>query len=217
VTLVARAKSVRFHNPPETSQRTLLDALRSPMSGLGPGWRSRFSTDLPLVFHALPERLRVEIVRRHLGPAPGWWTRGKVEGRIPMLLGRRLVEAIPDGERVTLAVENELGKPEVLAADHIIAATGYLPDIAKLPFLGAEIRSRIATVSRAPALTTRFESSLPGLFFVGVAAANSFGPMMRFAFGAGYTARRLSRHLARSSLSAPERVTAFLAPSELDT
>jgi hypothetical protein len=35
-----------------------------------------------------------------------------------------------------------------------------------------------------------------GLYFVGPVAANSFGPLMRFAFGANYAARRLSRHLA---------------------
>jgi hypothetical protein len=39
-------------------------------------------------------------------------------------------------------------------------------------------------------------SSVPGLYFVGVAAANSFGPLLRFACGADYTARRLAPHLA---------------------
>jgi hypothetical protein len=31
---------------------------------------------------------------------------------------------------------------------------------------------------------------------VGISAANSFGPLLRFAFGANYAAKRLSRHLA---------------------
>ena len=42
-------------------------------------------------------------------------------------------------------------------------------------------------------LSSSFESSMPGLYFVGVAAANSFGPVMRFAFGAGFAARTLAR------------------------
>jgi len=32
---------------------------------------------------------------------------------------------------------------------------------------------------------------------VGLASANGFGPMMRFMFGAGFTARRLSCHLRK--------------------
>jgi hypothetical protein len=39
---------------------------------------------------------------------------------------------------------------------------------------------------------------VPGLHFVGTAAANSFGPMMRFAYGAGFVSRRLTGHLSRA-------------------
>jgi hypothetical protein len=47
-------------------------------------------------------------------------------------------------------------------------------------------------------LSSNFESSIPGLYFAGVSAANSFGPVMRFAFGAGFAARTLTRALAKS-------------------
>jgi hypothetical protein len=40
-------------------------------------------------------------------------------------------------------------------------------------------------------LSSRFESSVPGLFFVGALSANTFGPLTRFAFGAGFAAERL--------------------------
>ncbi|HVC89717.1 MAG TPA: hypothetical protein VND66_03750, partial [Acidobacteriaceae bacterium] len=49
----------------------------------------------------------------------------------------------------------------------------------------------------APELSADFQSSLPGLYFVGIAAANNFGPMMRFAYGADYTARRVAGHLQK--------------------
>jgi hypothetical protein len=39
---------------------------------------------------------------------------------------------------------------------------------------------------------------VPGLYFAGIAAANSFGPVMRFAFGAGFAARRLADTLHQS-------------------
>jgi hypothetical protein len=46
-------------------------------------------------------------------------------------------------------------------------------------------------------LSSNFESSVPGLYFAGVSAANSFGPVMRFAFGAGFAARTLTRALEK--------------------
>ena len=38
---------------------------------------------------------------------------------------------------------------------------------------------------------------MPGLFFVGNAAAMSFGPLMRFMYGDAFAARRLGRRLSR--------------------
>jgi hypothetical protein len=60
------------------------------------------------------------------------------------------------------------------------------------------VRERIKILNRAPVLSSNFESSVPGLYFAGVAAANSFGPVMRFAFGAGFAARTLTRALEKS-------------------
>ena len=84
--LVARKLTIGFPGkPPE--RRSMLERLRAPQTGLGPGWRSRMCTDMPLVFHALPERLRLRVVRRHLGPLPCWFTRDDVMGNVPMHLG----------------------------------------------------------------------------------------------------------------------------------
>jgi hypothetical protein len=47
---------------------------------------------------------------------------------------------------------------------------------------------------------------MPGLYFAGVAAANSFGPVMRFAFGAGFAARTLTRALVKSIAKEPASV-----------
>jgi hypothetical protein len=61
------------------------------------------------------------------------------------------------------------------------------------------MRRALARVGAAPDLSGQFESSILGLFFIGPAAANCFGPVMRFTFGARVTARRLSRYLARTA------------------
>jgi hypothetical protein len=71
-------------------------------------------------------------------------------------------------------------------------------DLKRLNFLSDELRSEIRTVVGAPVLSRGFESSVPGLYFAGLAAANNFGPVMRFAFGAGFAARRISAALAKA-------------------
>jgi hypothetical protein len=48
-----------------------------------------------------------------------------------------------------------------------------------------------------PVVSAKFESSVPGLYFVGLPAVDSFGPLMRFMVGAEYAAPRVARALAR--------------------
>ena len=198
VEMVARNRTVRFHNPPTGRPRSIWESLKAPMSGLGPGWRSRLCTDAPLLFRALPEALRLKIVDKHLGAAPGWWTRKATEGKVTFNLGAKLLGASPKGDKVLLEFEDATARPQVVECDHIIAATGYVVDLRRLPFLSAPLLSDVKTAAdHSPELSPYFESSVPGLYFTGVTAAASFGPMMRFAYGAAYTAKRVARDLVR--------------------
>jgi thioredoxin reductase len=196
VQLVAR-KPLKFHSKSD-KPRPLWDRLRRPPSGLGPGWKSFFFANYPNLFHYLPEGLRVELVRRVLGPSGGAFIRDKIEGKVPTLVGYAVDSArIGDG-RVRLTLVDGSGGKRELTVDHVIAATGYKVNLQKLQFLSDETRSRIKTVVGSPELSASFESSVPGLYFVGLAAANSFGPVMRFAFGADFTARTVARSVAKS-------------------
>jgi thioredoxin reductase len=195
VELVARSESLKFHDPPR-EPRPLVERVTEPRSGLGTGWRSRLSCDLPLVFHALPEELRIRVVASHLGPAPCWFVRDAVD-KMPMHLGTTLVGAEPKGSGIRLEL-SQRGTTKSIDADHVIAATGFKVALSRLGFVHESLRSRIRTAADSPILGRRFDSSVPGLYFVGIAAANSFGPLLRFAFGAEYAAKRLGRHLANS-------------------
>jgi thioredoxin reductase len=194
VDLIARTESLKFHDKPR-EPRPLMERIKEPRSGLGTGWRSRLSCDVPLMFHALPESLRIRAVARHLGPAPCWFVRDAVVGKIAMHLGARL-EAVEPAGRGMRIVFSQGGEKKTLDVDHLIAATGFKVELSRLKFLNEPLRSRIRSVAGSPILGRQFDSSVPGLHFVGVAAANSFGPLLRFAFGADYTARRLGRYLA---------------------
>jgi thioredoxin reductase len=194
VQLIARREALDFHAP-SVEPRPWLQRLRRPRSGLGLGWRSRLCTDAPLLFHALPLRLRLRAVRRHLGPAPGWFIKDKVLGRVPMHLGAQLRAALVRNNRVHLDFSQPNGGNSTLVVDHVIAATGYRVAMRRLKFLDGIIRQKLRCVEDTPVLKRNFEASIPGLYFVGLASANCFGPLTRFAFGAGFTARTVARAL----------------------
>jgi thioredoxin reductase len=195
VELVARSPVVRFHDPPR--KRSLYERMSAPNTGLAPGWSLFFCANAPLMFHRLPQKYRLDFVRHVLGPAPGWFTRGEVEGKVPFHLGMNVTDAKVRGSRVRLEMMNQAGERRSLITDHVIAATGYKVDLRRLTFMSSELRSAIHAVEQTPVLSSRFECSVPGLYFVGTAAANSFGPLLRFVFGTKFTARRLTGHLAR--------------------
>lgn len=208
VHLVARARALEFHKPPSDKPRSWWDQIRYPKSGLGPGPQSRFYANAPGVFHYLPERLRRAAVQRSHGPAGGWFIREKVEGRVPLLLGCTIKGAVVNFGKVSLQLSAENGAEREILADHVIAATGYRVDLERLSFLTPGTRRGIKTTHGSPVLSSSFESSVPGLYFVGIAAANGFGPVMRFAFGAGYAAHTVTQAMLESLARSPGFVAA---------
>jgi thioredoxin reductase len=128
---------------------------------------------------------------------------------VPIHLGREVSEVAVADNRVSLTLNPRQGPAESLEVDHIICATGFKVDINRVEILDKSIREELATPDGSPALSANFESSVPGLYFVGVSAMNSLGPVFRFACGAEYAATRVSRYLARTMPSRDSaRVTA---------
>lgn len=199
VQLVSRRSSLKFHGAPQVGKpRSLWEQIQRPQSGIGPGWRLRFFANAPMVFHYLPESLRLEAVRRVLGPSGAWFAKDKVMGRVPLHLGCTPERAEIQNGRVHLHLRAADKSEREIVTDHVIAATGYKVDMDRLNFVSPEIRSKLKLVQGAPVLSSNFESSMPGLYFAGITAANSFGPVMRFAFGAGFAARTITRAMSKS-------------------
>jgi hypothetical protein len=142
----------------------------------------------------MPPRFRLRVVKSHLGPAPGWFVKEKVVGKIGMHLGVRLTKASVHPGEIALEIAGKTG-PREIRAQHVIAGTGYRPSVRNLSFLHPDLSGLVRVLDDSPVLSSAFESSVPGLHFVGLASANAFGPLMRFAYGARYTARRLTRYL----------------------
>ena len=88
-----------------------------------------------------------------------------------------------DGERVN--------------ADHVLLATGYKPDIKKLTMLHQSLLADTKTNAGVPLLGRYFESSVPGLYFVGLTSVRAFGPAQRFVVGCRAAAQRVALSVAR--------------------
>ena len=204
--LIARGSQIPFHNKMRLP-RPLSDQLRNPASKIGPGWRSLIFTKLPQLFRHLPEATRLRIVRTHLGPAPGWFMRDRVLGKVMVHYELGAVQAKPNADGVLLTLASQSGEKSEFQADHVICGTGYRPELARLTFLDNALLSQINALHGTPILSTNFESSVPGLYFIGAIAANTFGPVLRFACGAEFAAPRLARHLSRRHRHlAPSRI-----------
>jgi len=205
VQLVARRQEIAFHTKTK-EPRPLLQRLRRPRSGLGIGWRSRLCTDAPLLFHVMPQKFRFRTVRNVLGPAPGWFVRDKVVGKFPLHLGCKIQSASIEDGKVHLKIVEKDGSNSELIVDHVISATGYQISVSRMGFLDEALRRLLHKVEDTPVLSSHFETSVPGLYMVGLASANSFGPLARFAYGAKFTAKRISKHVvAKIRASASSR------------
>jgi cation diffusion facilitator CzcD-associated flavoprotein CzcO len=196
--VLVRRPRLEWNAGPGELPSTRRSRLRMPPSPLGAGWRLWLAANWAPTFRRLPPQTRVRLVRTTLGPAGAWWLRERVEGRLPVVLGARVGAAEAADGAVRLRIEGPDRRPADLVTEHVIAATGYRPDLGRLPFLERSTLARLRRVGGAPWLSGRFESTVPGLHFVGLAAAHSFGPVCRFVTGTAATSPRLARHLARA-------------------
>jgi thioredoxin reductase len=196
VHVLARCARIEW-NPP-SKPRSLLARLREPDAAVSSGWKSVAVSELPRVFRwCFPPAKRHWFVSRAYGPSGAWWLRERVENRAEVLMGSRVVsaQAKPGGEGVVLRVENP-GATREMPTDHVVAGTGFRVNIDRIEYLDPSLASSIAREGDGiPALDSHFETSVPGLFMVGLVSAPVFGPIMRFMYGAKHVAPVLAREL----------------------
>ena len=193
---MAREASVLWHSRVSQS-RSIWRRLRSPISGLGTGPKAWALTRFPGTIHEFPAPWRTRFVKSHLPPEGAWWLLPRVEGRVPIHKGMIVAEVREKNGRAALRLRcTDDGSEREFVVDHIVAGTGYDMSVERLEFLAPGLRGEIRRLERAPVLNGTFESSAPGLRFIGPSSAMSFGPLFRFVVGAEYTARVVSSSLA---------------------
>jgi hypothetical protein len=189
--VLVRSPRVLWGGPP-VDDHGLWQRVAKPDSGLGQGWSLRTVSGAPGMVRHLPGRARHALVRSVLGPSGAWWLRERVEGRVDLMLGTSIHAARPrPGGGARLEVLSREQGVRVLDVDRVLAATGYRVDIDRLGFLSPDVRGSLRRTRGSPVLDASFESSVPGLYFTGLTAAATFGPLLRFVFGTEFASRRI--------------------------
>jgi FAD-dependent urate hydroxylase len=145
----------------------------------------------PQYFRALPRSLQDPIARRCIRPAGASWLRARL-GEVQLHVGKTVRSATQIDSRLNLQISDS-SKAEF---DHLLFGTGYKIDVSKYHFLSTEILSAVRQSSGYPVLNGDFQSSVPGLYFLGAPAAWSFGPLMRFVAGTEFGCARLAASLS---------------------
>ena len=184
-----------WNDKPDIS-RGMISKLLTPDGGIGPGWRSSIAAEFPFLFRALDRQRRKEIVETSWGPSGAWWLRDRVVDKIDVVLGSEIRHAAVENDQIILRIVSKC-KESRIAAGHVIAATGFKTDMTRHAFLSKEIIDSISLIDGVPELARNFETNIGGLYVIGPAAAYSFGPVMRFVYGAKYAAPHVARHIKR--------------------
>jgi NADPH-dependent 2,4-dienoyl-CoA reductase/sulfur reductase-like enzyme len=158
---------------------------------VGPAGISRF-VSAPSVYRRLPRSLQDRWAVRSLRPAGAAWLVERLAD-VPITTGRAVVSVDAAGDRLELTLDDGSHR----RVDHALLATGYKVDIAEYPFLSPSLLDKIKRVDGLPCLSAGFESTVPGLYFMGAPSAWSYGPLMRFVAGTEFAAPVVARAIAR--------------------
>lgn len=193
VEVIVRAPRVHWLGWRSRMQRLgpIARLLYSP-ADVGPAGISRIVAVPDLLKHlprGLQDRFRVRSVR----PAGARWLQNRCKD-IPIIRGRSIVSAQLAGGKLHLRLDDGLSRD----VDHVLLGTGYHVDVLRYPFLTPELSQAISRVNGFPRLTAGFESSVPGLYFLGAPAAWSFGPLMYFVVGTEYASPALARYITEA-------------------
>ena len=181
------------------NDRPWYDKLWNPTTLIGTGRKHWVIEHVPTLLRYVPTERRVRFTRGYLGPLGAWWLRSRVDGQLPVHEYTAIQSASMNGTKIALTVTDADGTARTIETDHIVAGTGYAVNVDRLPFMDRSLANAVLRIEQAPKLSHRFESSVPGLYFVGPASAFSFGPLFRFVAGSGYTVPVVARSLARTA------------------
>lgn len=185
--------SIRWTRVTNTHIPEFLRELRAPQAGMGNGWLNWLHEQFPYSFHRLPRNTRDHFLDTRHGSTGSPWLQPRIMNKVTLheeVIVKKVEEV---NNHVVLTFIDET----TLEVDHVILATGYKTDVRRLPMLASSLVPMLQTYLNAPTLNSHFESSIPGLYFVGFSAARSFGFLYRFVIGDDAAAKRVARAVSK--------------------
>ncbi|MET3105587.1 cation diffusion facilitator CzcD-associated flavoprotein CzcO [Oxalobacteraceae bacterium GrIS 2.11] len=195
VHLLVRSASINYV-PMYVTNRTFIQNIRAILVDVGIDWQGLHWSDSSWFARKLAERARIFIASKKPQRKASGRDMASRFAAVPQLLGWQVLKATAEADRVTLTIADSLGQQKQISAHHVIAATGYMHDVSRISFLSNDIIDQLSLVDNCPQLSAHFESSVPGLYFVGGISIPSFGPLMRFVAGVGFTSQRIVKNLS---------------------
>ena len=194
VQVVSRRRIV-WLAPDRMNVRTPLERILTPKATIAPGWGNWVLDHMPYFFYRFPQARKDSYNATYHSGATDW-LRNRVIGKVTLREGQTVTKLnVVDGK-----VEATLTDGARLRADHILLATGYTVDINKLTMIRPSLLAEIQADRAIPTLSHWFESSVPGLYFIGLTSLRAFGPLYRFVAGCGAAARRVASAVTRERI-----------------
>ncbi len=195
---VVSRRAIRWLREGAVDGRTLWQRLRAPKAGISPGWFNWGLEHFPYVFQQLPRSAKDSLLhgKGSYGPAGAAWLKPRLLGKV-VLHEPQHVQSVREADDGAIL---EFADQTHLHVDHIIVGTGYRVNINRLPMLDPALLKHIQTYQQAPILNQHFESSVPGLYFLGLSSVLSCGPLYRFVIGTDAAARRITEAITQQSM-----------------
>lgn len=146
----------------------------------------------PNLYRMLPRWLQDSWRAKSIRPNGVGWLKPRLRD-VKVSTGLAVLLAVARGNQVEL----KLSDGSARTVNHVLLATGYRIDVRKYEFLSGSLISGLRLIDGCPVLGRGFESSVPGLHFLGAPAVYSYGPLMRFVAGADFAARAVSESVLR--------------------
>jgi thioredoxin reductase len=189
VSVVSRSP-LRWLQGDSLENRTILRRIQYPKAGISPGWFNWGLEHLPYAFQKHPRNTKDALLqgRRSYGPACAAWLKPRILGKVTLHEGQhvREIHDVDDGVALLLMDDTRL------KVDLVFLGTGYRVDSRQLSMRDPSLLAQVQMYEHAPILNQRFESSVPGLYFIGISSVSSCGPLYRFVVGTEATAKRVT-------------------------
>jgi cation diffusion facilitator CzcD-associated flavoprotein CzcO len=196
---VVSRRSIKWLEPDRSNTRSTLERILAPDASIAPGWINWVWDHVPYLFYRFPQRWKDAYTALYASGATDW-LRDRVLGKVTLRERQTVVNVTVAQGKLDLAVSDGVK----LCADHVILATGYTVNVDQVTMFHPSLRAEIATHRGSPMLNHWFESSVPGLYFIGLASLRVFGPLYRFVAGCGAAAWRVASAITRGGVGRPQ-------------